>query len=56
MMTDKIDDKPAPKKTMAEMLADKAKNKPHYQTLKNKVKGRKGIHNKKNPWDDHNKS
>lgn len=55
-MTDKKGGTPAPKKTMAEMLADKAKKKPHYQTLKNKVKGRKGIHNKANPWDDHNKS
>jgi hypothetical protein len=55
-MTDKTDEKTAPKKTMAEMLADKEKNQPHYQSLKNGVKGRKGIHNKKNPWLDHNKS
>jgi hypothetical protein len=55
-MSDTKDEKSAPKKTMAEMLAEKAKNKPHYQTLKNRVKGRKGIHNKANPWDDNNKS
>ena len=55
-MTENKDEENAPKKTMAEMLADKAKNKPHYQSLKTGVKGRKGIHNKKNPWLDHNKS
>lgn len=53
-MTDNKDQKSAPKKTMAQMLADKAKNKPHYQSLKNTVKSRKGIHNKANPYLDHN--
>ncbi|GLQ35872.1 hypothetical protein GCM10007939_21560 [Amylibacter marinus] len=54
-MADKSEDKPV-KKTMKQMLEEKAKHQPHYQTLKNTVKGRKGIHNKKNPWDDHNKA
>jgi len=53
-MTDSTTNKPAPKKTMKEMLAEKAKTKPHYQSLKRGVKGRKGIHNTKNPYADHN--
>jgi hypothetical protein len=55
-MTDEEDVKAAPKKTMAELVAEKAKRKPHYMSLKDNTLAIKGANKKKNPWLDHNKS
>lgn len=55
-MTDNNDSKTPPKKTMKQMMEDKAKNKPHYLSLKNNNNAIKGANKKANPWEDHNKS
>jgi hypothetical protein len=55
-MTDQKDDKTPPKKTMQELLAAKAKRKPHYLSLKDNTNAIKGANRKDNPWDDNNKS
>lgn len=55
-MTDEKDAKKPPKKTMKELLADKAKRKPHYLSLKDNTNAIKGANKKNNPWDDNNKS
>ena len=48
-MTDKKDDKVSPKKTMKQLVAEKAKSKPHYLSLKNKAKQHKGSNKAHRP-------
>jgi len=48
-MTDKKDDKVAPKKTMKQLVAEKAQHKPHYLSLKNKAKAHKGSNKAHRP-------
>lgn len=48
-MTDKKDDKVAPKKTMQQLLDEKAKRQPHYLSLSNKAKQRKGSNKAPRP-------
>ncbi len=47
--TNKIDDKVPQKKTMKQLLAEKAKRKPHYLSLKNKAKQHKGSNKAPRP-------
>jgi hypothetical protein len=48
-MTDKKDDKASPKKTMEQLVEEKAQRKPHYLSLKNKAKQRKGSNKAHRP-------
>jgi len=47
--TNKKDDKASPKKTMKQLVADKAKSKPHYLSLKSKAKQHKGSNKAHRP-------
>lgn len=48
-MGDKKDDKAAPKKTMKQLLEEKAQRQPHYLSLKNKAKAHKGSNKAHRP-------
>jgi len=48
-MTDKKDDKTLPKKTMKQLLEEKAQHQPHYLSLKNKAKVHKGSNKAPRP-------
>ena len=48
-MTDKKPEPAQPKKTMKQLLAEKAKNKPHYLSLNNKAEKHKGSNKAHRP-------
>ncbi len=48
-MTDKKDDEVPPKKTMKQLLEEKAKRKPHYLSLKSSAKKHKGSNKAHRP-------
>jgi hypothetical protein len=48
-MTDKKPAAPAPKKTMKQLLAEKAQSKPHYLSLKSGAKKHKGSNKAHRP-------
>jgi len=48
-MADKKDNKASPKKTMKQLLEEKAQRQPHYLSLKNKAKLHKGSNKAPRP-------